>query len=699
MQYSSLTDSAQLNDTMPVNQLSGVGPKVAEKLARLGIEQTSDLLFHLPLRYQDRTRIHPIGSLLGGQQALIEAAVEHCSVLTRRRRSLVCVLADGTGQITLRLFHFYSNQQRMLTPGTRLRCFGEVRAGFNGLEMIHPEFQRIGQRSPPLAETLTPVYPTTEGLGQKTLKRLIDQALERCQGDDRLDLLPSAISKPLMLPSMAQCLLAVHRPPADADLSALIVGRHPAQKRLAFEELLAHRLSLRLLRKQIRKKKAPILPLASKLSRDFTKQLPFDLTRAQRRVSMEIEQDLACERPTMRLIQGDVGSGKTVVAAAALTQAVAAGFQAALTAPTEILAEQHFRSLGEWFKPLGIRLAWLSGKVRGARRSAALEEIAGPADVIVGTHALMQEQVQFRDLALVVVDEQHRFGVHQRLALRDKGSSNQRIPHQLIMTATPIPRTLAMTAYADMDVSLIDELPPGRTPVTTVAAGNQRRNEVVERVALACRDGRQTYWVCTLIEESEVLEAEAATEIASSLAEKLPGVRVALIHGRLKADEKDSLMQQFKAGEIQLLVATTVIEVGVDVPNASLMVIENAERLGLSQLHQLRGRVGRGSAASSCVMLYQTPLSAMAKERLSMMRKTTDGFEIAERDLELRGPGEVLGTRQTGSVQFRIAEIARDRELLEAVGEAAEKMLGSYPQQCLALVRRWIGAAKEYAAV
>jgi ATP-dependent DNA helicase RecG len=688
-----------MGETTAVSQLPGVGPKVAEKLARLGIVQISDLLFHLPLRYQDRTRIHPIGSLLSGQQVQIEATVEHSTVLMRKRRSLVCVLADGTGQLTLRLFHFYPNQQRMLSPGTRLRCFGEARAGFSGMEMVHPEFQRIGESPPPLAETLSPIYPTTEGLGQKTLKRLIDLALERWQDGDPLELLPEHICKPLMLPNMQQCLRYVHRPPADANLVALTNGDHPAQQRLAFEELLAHRLSLRLLRKQIRDKKAPILPRGSALGSEFAKQLPFELTAAQRRVNQEIERDLGCDRPAMRLIQGDVGSGKTVVAAAALVQAVAAGYQAALTAPTEILAEQHYRSLGTWFEPLGIRLAWLSGKIRGAKRTTALEQIAGPADVIVGTHALMQEQVRFRDLALVVVDEQHRFGVQQRLALRDKGSSGQQIPHQLTLTATPIPRTLAMTAYADLDVSVIDELPPGRTPVATVAASNLRRDEVVERVALACREGRQTYWVCTLIEESDLLEAEAATEIARSLAEQLPGVRVALIHGRLKADEKDSLMQQFKAGEIQLLVATTVIEVGVDVPNASLMVIENSERLGLSQLHQLRGRVGRGSAASSCVLLYQPPLSAMAKERLAMMRKTTDGFEIAQRDLELRGPGEVLGTRQTGSVQFRIADIARDRELLEAVGIAAEEMLGTHPQQCQALVRRWIGAAKEFAAV
>ena len=694
-----MNDSIRLIETGPVSQLTGVGPSVAKKLAKIGIEQISDLLFHLPIRYQDRTRVHPIGSLLGGQQALIEATVEHCSVVHRKQRSLLCVLADGSGQLTMRLFHFYPNQQRMLSPGTRLRCYGEARVGFKSMEMVHPEFQRIGQVSPPLADTLTPVYPTTEGLGQKTLKRLIDQALVHCQSDQQLELLPSALTESLGLPSMATSLQYVHRPPPDANLAALLAGDHPSQQRLAFEELLAHRLSLRLLRRQIRKNNAPPLPLASKLSGEFAKQLSFELTGAQQRVGREIEQDLCSERPTMRLIQGDVGSGKTVVAAAALTQAVAAGFQAALTAPTEILAEQHYRCLTEWFEPLGIKLAWLSGKIRGVKRRAALEQIAGNADVIVGTHALMQDQVKFRDLALVIIDEQHRFGVDQRLALRDKGSSERRIPHQLIMTATPIPRTLAMTAYADLDVSVIDELPPGRRPVATVAISNQRRDEIVERVSQACTDGRQTYWVCTLIEESEVLQAEAATEIASRLAEQLPGLRVALIHGRLKADEKDQLMLQFKAGEIQLLVATTVIEVGVDVPNASLMVIENAERLGLSQLHQLRGRVGRGSAASSCVLLYQAPLSQMAKERLSMMRKTTDGFEIAQRDLELRGPGEVLGTRQTGSVQFRIADIARDRELLEEVAAAAEQMLGSDLQACQALVRRWIGAAKQYAAV
>jgi ATP-dependent DNA helicase RecG len=686
------------NGREALTNLPRVGPKVAEKLERLGIRRVSDLLYHLPLRYEDRTRIHPIGSLRPGQRVMIEATIEHAAVVRGRRRSLLAHLADGTGALTMRLFHFYPNQQRVLKNGERLRCFGEVRSGYKGLEMVHPEF-RVTRGDEPLPDTLTPIYSTTDGLGQATVKGLIDHALEHYGGDRAHELLPKSLANLPDWPNLGDCLEYVHRPPPDADLTALAEGRHVCQQRLAFEELLAHRLSLRLSRARVRSQPAARLPAGAKLGARFVKSLPFQLTKAQNQVIAEIAADLDGQRPAMRLIQGDVGSGKTAVAAAAITQAVAAGRQAALTAPTELLAEQHLRTLTEWFDPLGIRIAWLSGKVRGRLRSEALEIIAGEADLVVGTHALMQEAVAYRDLALVVVDEQHRFGVHQRMALRDKGARPDQLPHQLIMTATPIPRTLAMTAYADLDISVIDELPPGRTPVATVALSNARREEVVQRVAAACREGRQAYWVCTLIEESETLEAEAAEAVADRLSEQLPQVRVARVHGRMKSDDKDATMVSFAAGDIDLLVATTVIEVGVDVPNASLMIIDNAERLGLSQLHQLRGRVGRGATESTCVLLYQPPLSSMAKERISMMRDTCDGFAIAQRDLELRGPGEVLGTRQTGSVQFRIADLARDRDLLDLVSATATTLIKDHAACVEPLVERWIGEAESYAQV
>jgi ATP-dependent DNA helicase RecG len=686
----------------PVTVLPGVGPKVAEKLARLGLQSVGDLLYHLPLRYEDRTCLHPIGSLRPGQRVLIQGEILHSAVVGGRRRSLVAALADGTGKITLRLFHFYPNQVRGLRRGARIRCFGEVRAGYQGLELIHPEYRTIGDSEPPLEASLTPIYPTTDGVGQATLRNLITAAREQLMGELTEDLVPAEITGPLALPELSECLSYVHQPPPDADLHALAEGRHPCQQRLAFEELLAHRLSLRLLRRRVRATRTRELPVSSTLSERFVAGLPFQLTGAQQRVIAEVGTDLGQSRPGMRLIQGDVGSGKTVVAAAAMIQAVAGGHQAAITAPTEILAEQHLRTLSQWFEPLGLKVAWLSGKVRGKQRKQTLAEIAGDADVVVGTHALMQEGVDFRDLAVVVVDEQHRFGVHQRMALREKGSAEGVTPHQLIMTATPIPRTLAMTAYADLDVSVIDELPPNRTPVRTVVLGNARRDQVVERVAAACKLGRQTYWVCTIIEESEVLVAEAAEDVAAALKAGLPGVSVSLVHGRLKPDQKEAVMQSFKSGEVDLLVATTVIEVGVDVPNASLMIIDNAERLGLSQLHQLRGRVGRGSTESTCVLLYQAPLSETAKARLELMRETTDGFLIAQRDLELRGPGEVLGTRQTGTVQFRIADLARDHGLLDAVGKAASTLLlcqrmrahcGGHGDTNLGPLRRALGAA------
>jgi len=678
-----------------ITQLSGVGPKIAEKLSKIGIERIGDLLFHLPSRYEDRTRIHPVGSLIPGQKVMIQASVQHSAVTRGKRAMLLAVLADGTGQITLRLFNFFYNQRQMFAANPLLRCYGEVKAGSAGLEMIHPEFQRVTENTP-VEEALTPVYPVTEGLGQAKLRSMTDSALAQKQAEE---LLPNSLLETLGFADLNQSLQYVHRPPPDADVSALSEGRHASQQRLAFEELLAHRICLRKLRQNTRKLTAAQLPNDDKRLNQWLSSLPFELTGAQQRVIKEIGSEIAQPHPSMRLIQGDVGSGKTVVAAALMLNCVAAGYQAALTAPTEILAEQHWHNLKAWFEPLGINIAWLSGKVKGKKRSEALEQLSSNADMIVGTHALMQESVSYRDLALIVVDEQHRFGVDQRLSLRDKGRDGNKVPHQIIMTATPIPRTLAMTAYADLDISVIDELPPGRKPVATVAISEERRQEVIDRVQRACQDQRQVYWVCTLIDESESLQAQAASDTAEQLTAALPHVRIGLIHGRLKADEKEQIMSEFKAGEIKVLVATTVIEVGVDVPNASLMIIENAERLGLSQLHQLRGRVGRGQQESSCVLLYRRPLSETAKKRLNVLRKTNDGFEIARKDLELRGPGEVLGTRQTGAVQFRIADLPRDKELLPQVAESAELLLSEHAESATRLIHRWVGDAVLYAQV
>ncbi len=683
-------------------QLEGVGPRLADRLRGLGIHAIPDLLFHLPLRYEDRTGLQPIGALVPGTLAQVEGDIEHAAIVRGRRAMLVVVLADGTGRITLRFFHFRAHQRQQLTRGTRLRCYGEVRRGFRGLEMIHPSYTRLSPgRETPLADRLTPVYPSTEGLGQQTWLKLTDQALDRLdRGDLSLDeLLPPRMLDNLRLPALADALRLIHRPPPGEDVDALLRRDHPAQHRLAMEELLAHNLSMRLLRRRQRKRQARRLVAADSLEQRFLDALPFRLTGAQERVMGEIYEDMAQEHPMLRLVHGDVGSGKTVVAALATLRALGNGVQVAIVAPTELLAEQHLRVFSEWLAPMGIEPVWLSSKVKGKARAQALEAIAGDAGVVIGTHALMQEGVSFRDLGLVIVDEQHRFGVGQRMALMDKGDDGRLRPHQLIMTATPIPRTLAMTAYAGLEVSVIDELPSGRKPVRTAVVSAERRDTVVERVAAACAEGRQAYWVCTLIEESEAVEAQAAQEVADELTDRLEGLAVGLVHGRMKPAEKQAVMDAFKAGELQLLVATTVIEVGVDVPNASLMIIENAERLGLSQLHQLRGRVGRGSAQSSCVLMYSAPIGEMARQRLDIMRRTSDGFRIAEKDLELRGPGEVLGTRQTGLVQFRVADLARDAHLLDRIPPVAEDLIEHHPRQVQRLIRRWVGDAAEFAGV
>ncbi|MBU3068615.1 ATP-dependent DNA helicase RecG [Aestuariicella sp. G3-2] len=695
----SVVNTAPSLAQVDVTALKGVGGQLAEKLAKIHIHSIQDLLFHLPLRYMDRTRVTPIGGVQPMASVVIEGEIRASDVVFGRRRSLMCRLQDGTGVISLRFFHFTAAQKKRLVPGARLRCFGEARRGASGLELYHPEYDFLdGSSPPPLESRLTPVYPATEGITQQRLRNLTEQALELMGSHTLQELIPDDAWKREAYP-LSEALAFLHHPPKDAPIDELLLGTHPYQQRLAFEELLAHHLSMLRVRQKIQAEGAQPLPTPQRLLDRFQQQLGFKLTGAQQRVADEIAADLSQPFPMLRLVQGDVGSGKTVVAALAALQAVGNGLQAAIMAPTEILAEQHRKSFTQWLEPLGIRVGWLSGKQKVAERRQQLAEIvSGEAQVIVGTHALFQDDVEFADLGLTIIDEQHRFGVHQRLALREKARDKRR-SHQLIMTATPIPRTLAMSAYADLDCSIIDELPPGRTPVSTVAISNERRHEVVERVRAACLEGRQAYWVCTLIEESEALEAQAAEAVAQSLTESLADIRVGLVHGRLKAADKEQQMELFKAGELQLLVATTVIEVGVDVPNASLMIIENPERLGLAQLHQLRGRVGRGSAASHCVLLYGSPLSQYSRERLKVMRETNDGFVIAEKDLELRGPGEVLGTRQTGEVNFRLADLQRDGFLLPRIKEVAGHIMSTHPEVVEALISRWLGSSENYASV
>ena len=686
--------------TVSVTDLKGVGAALAEKLAKVGLETLQDILFHLPLRYQDRTRIVPIGTLRPGQDAVVEGTVSGADVVMGKRRSLLVRLSDGSGTLSLRFYHFSNAQKEGLKRGTQVRCYGEIRPGSSGLEIYHPEYRALtGDEPPAVEQTLTPIYPTTEGLTQQRLRQLSEQALARLGPHSLPDWLPRELAKEYALAPLDQAIRYLHRPPPDADLEELAEGRHWAQHRLAFEELLTHQLSMQRLRESARAQQAPSLPVAKRLPQQFLDNLGFKPTGAQQRVGAEIAYDLSQHEPMLRLVQGDVGAGKTVVAAFAALQAIEAGYQVALMAPTEILAEQHFINFTRWLQPLGLETAWLAGKLKGKARVAALEQIAAGAPMVVGTHALFQDEVRFRNLALAIIDEQHRFGVQQRLALRQKGVGGRLSPHQLIMTATPIPRTLAMSAYADLDTSILDELPPGRTPVNTVLVADSRRFEVVERVRSACNEGRQAYWVCTLIEESEELTCQAAQTTYEDLSAALVGQRVGLIHGRMKPAEKAAVMDQFKQGHLQLLVATTVIEVGVDVPNASLMIIENPERLGLAQLHQLRGRVGRGSAASHCVLLYHPPLSQIGRERLGIMRETCDGFIIAEKDLELRGPGEMLGTRQTGLLQFKVADLMRDADLLPAVRDAAQALQEQWPQHVSPLLERWLRHGQQYGQV
>ncbi|CAM2187264.1 ATP-dependent DNA helicase RecG [Burkholderia latens] len=682
--------------------------KTADKLAKLGLTRSIDLVLHLPMRYEDETTLTPIGELLPGGIAQTEGVVFDNEVAYRPRRQLVVKIRDDDGdQLVLRFLNFYGSQVKQMAVGQRLRVRGDVRGGFFGMEMVHPAV-RVVEADAPLPQVLTPVYPSTAGVSQAYLRKAIENAVERTPLPE---LLPPEIERdylrPLGVPTLAQAVRILHHPGVDSDEAALMDGSHPAWTRIKFEELLAQQLSLKRAHEERRTRAAPAMPRRSAADADalttrLYAALPFTLTGAQARVVDEIAHDLTLPHPMQRLLQGDVGSGKTVVAALAATQAIDAGYQAALMAPTEILAEQHARKLRAWLEPLGVSVAWLAGSLKAKEKRAAVEAAAlGTAQLVIGTHAIIQDTVEFARLGLVIVDEQHRFGVEQRLALRAKAANAANgardfQPHQLMMSATPIPRTLAMTYYADLEVSTIDELPPGRTPVLTRVVGDARREEVIARVREAALTGRQVYWVCPLIEESETLQLQTAVETYETLAAALPELKVGLVHGRLSPADKAAVMDAFTRNEVQLLVATTVIEVGVDVPNASLMVIEHAERFGLAQLHQLRGRVGRGTAASVCVLLYSGPLSVAGRERLKTMRETTDGFEIARRDLEIRGPGEFLGARQSGAAMLRFANLETDGWLIDPARDAAARLIAAYPDVVTQHLARWLGAREQY---
>ncbi|KPN77610.1 MAG: ATP-dependent DNA helicase RecG [Shewanella xiamenensis] len=684
-------------DLVPITELKGVAKRVAEKLAKLGITTVQDLLFHLPLRYEDRTQIYPIAALMPGNYGTIEAEIQSTQILQGRKRMLVCNVRDDTGSMSLRFFNFSMAQRNAMQNGLMIRAYGEIRRGSHQAEIVHPEYKIVYPGEDiHLSDTLTPIYPTTEGLKQASWIKLTEQALELLEDGGLTELLPAHLQPNNM--SLKQALQTLHRPHAGISQFDLELGQHPAQQRLVQEELLAHNLSMLRLRQRSNLDAAVTMHATGQLLKPFLASLPFKPTGAQQRVVAEIGKDLAQPHPMMRLVQGDVGSGKTLVAALAALQAIENGYQVAMMAPTELLAEQHAANFAAWFEPLGLKVGWLAGKLKGKARAQSLADIeSGAAQMVIGTHAIFQQQVIFHRLALIIIDEQHRFGVHQRMGLREKGINQGFHPHQLIMTATPIPRTLAMTAYADLDTSIIDELPPGRTPVTTVAIPDSRRNEVLERVRNSViTDKRQAYWVCTLIEESEVLECQAAEDTAEELRLSLPELTIGLVHGRMKGAEKQQIMADFKAGTINLLVATTVIEVGVDVPNSSLMIIENPERLGLAQLHQLRGRVGRGAVASHCVLLYKAPLSQTASQRLNVLRQSNDGFVIAQKDLEIRGPGEVLGTKQTGLAELKIADLVRDQALIPHIQKLANHVMSQAPDAVDAIIHRWLGHRQQY---
>ncbi len=659
------------------------------KLAKLGIHCGFDLVLHLPLRYEDETQLAQVADLAPGAMAQVEGEVVHSEITFRPRRTLVCQLQDGSGLLHLRFLHFYPSQQKQLAVGKRIRALGEPRMGFFGMEMVHPKCRTAGEDTP-LKQALTPVYPTTAGLSQATLSKYIQGALRKLELSDTL---PETLLRRLKLPEFAGSVELLHNPPPQVDETALVERVHPAWLRIKFDELLAQQLSMRVHYQKRHARFAPKLAAHHRLTQQLLQALPFALTSAQQKVLREIGSDLEKSHPMQRLLQGDVGSGKTVVAALAALQTIENGYQAAFMAPTEILAEQHYLKLRDWLTPLGIVPVWLSGSLKKKDKEAAAERIArGETPLAIGTHALFQQQVEFAKLGLVIVDEQHKFGVQQRLALRSKGAE----PHQLMMSATPIPRTLAMSYYADLDVSVIDELPPGRTPVVTKLVSDARREEIYARVRDACMNGRQAYWVCPLIEESEALDLQTAIDTHAELSDSFPELKVGLVHGRLPPAEKAAIMAAFKGGEVQLLVATTVIEVGVDVPNASMMVIDHAERMGLAQLHQLRGRVGRGAAESLCVLLYQQPLSELARARLKIIFENSDGFAIAQHDLQLRGPGELLGARQSGVPMLRFADIGKDAELLDSARAVADELLREHPEAAHAHLQRWMASRSDF---
>ena len=678
-----------------VQQLQGVGAAAATLLEKLHIFNTDDLLFHLPRDYEDRSTIIPMHQLTVGRSYLLEGMVTNVELLSGKRQSMAVLLEDDFGKVTLRFYHLYKSLTDRMQVGNCLRIFGELRIGARGLEFYHPDIQLITSHTPLPTTQLTAIYPSTEGLSQNKLRDYIQQALQH-HSQDLPEILPIQFTNGYAL---KQALEYIHQPPVDADMLKLAQGAHPAQQRLIFEELVAHQVSLLTRRAFIQQISAPSFRPSQRFAKQLLASLPFQLTAAQKRVSREILTDLKHNKPMLRLVQGDVGAGKTLVAALAACHALEEGWQVALMAPTEILAEQHYLNFKKWFEPLGVQVAWLAGKQKGKARAAQEQNIQlGLAQLVVGTHALFQDSIQFAKLGLAIIDEQHRFGVDQRLSLRNKGIKNM-TPHQLVMTATPIPRTLAMSAYGDLDTSIIDELPPGRTPIQTVTIPLDRRDEVLQRIADNCRAGKQAYWVCTLVEQSETLDAQAAADTYQEVKTLFPQLNIGLVHGKMKADEKQTVMQAFKDNQLQLLIATTVIEVGVDVPNASIMVIENAERLGLSQLHQLRGRVGRGATASFCALLYKSPLSQNGQERLRTLRESNDGFVIAEKDLELRGAGELLGTKQTGEMGFRVAKLERDDHLLNQAQHVAHYVLQHHPDHAEALLARWLPHAPRYAYV